>query len=306
MTLDADWVVDRRRLKRHLTAWRLLALAALVAVAAVALGLFGPGQGLVRGDHVGRLEVDGLIISDRELYERLDRAASASNMKALIVAINSAGGTVVGGEQLFAALRRVAREKPVIAVMGELAASAAYMIALGADRIYASPGTVTGSIGVILQSADVTGLLDKLGVEPVNVKSSALKAQPNPLEPMSAEARAMIEAVVNDFHGFFVALVAERRGLGADEARAVADGRVFSGRQAVENRLVDALGDERDARRWLAENRGIALDLPSVQINPPEDERLFSDLVTGTVGKMLLPERLRLDGLISVWHPSLR
>jgi protease-4 len=306
MTLDADWVVDRRRLKRHLTAWRLIALIALIAVAATVVGYLNYGQDFVRGAYVGRIDVDGLIVSDRELYEHLDDVAMQPNVKALIVNINSAGGTVVGGEQLFAALRRVAEHKPVVAVMGELAASAAYMIALGADRIFANPGTVTGSIGVIMQSADLTGLLDKLGIEPVNVKSTPLKAQPNPLEPMSAEARAMIEAVIDDFHAFFIGLVAERRGLGPAEARALGDGRIFSGSQALQNRLIDALGDERDARRWLAENRDIAPDLPTVDINLEDDERLFSDLVTGSVGKMLLPERLRLDGLISVWHPSLR
>ncbi|MDA0675277.1 MAG: signal peptide peptidase SppA [Proteobacteria bacterium] len=306
MTLDADWVVDRRRLKRHLTAWRLIALVALIAVVATAVGYLSNGQGFVRGAYVGRLDVEGMIISDRELYEHLDDIAMQPNVKALIVNINSPGGTVVGGEQLFSALRQVAEHKPVVAVMGELAASAAYMIALGADRIFANPGTVTGSIGVILQSADLTGLMDKLGIEPVNVKSSPLKAQPNPLEPVSAEARAMIEAVINDFHAFFVGLVAERRGLGPAEARALGDGRIFSGSQALQNRLIDALGDERDARRWLAENRNIALDLPTLDVDLPDDERLFSNLVTGMVGKVLLPEWLRLDGLVSIWHPSLR
>ena len=306
MTLDADWVVDRRRLKRHLTAWRLIALVALIAVVATAVGYLSNGQGFVRGAYVGRLDVEGMIISDRELYEHLDDIAMQPNVKALIVNINSPGGTVVGGEQLFSALRRVAEHKPVVAVMGELAASAAYMIALGADRIFPNPGTVTGSIGVILQSADLTGLMDKLGIKPVNVKSSPLKAQPNPLEPVSAEARAMIEAVINDFHAFFVGLVAERRGLGPAEARALGDGRIFSGSQALQNRLIDALGDERDARRWLAENRDIALDLPTLDVDLPDDGRLFSNLVKGTVGKVLLPEWLRLDGLVSVWHPSLR
>jgi protease-4 len=306
MALDADWVVDRRRLKRHLTAWRMIALAALVAGAVSFLGPWQPLGGLVGKDHVARLDVTGLILHDPDLIEALDDIAEAPHAKALIVRINSSGGTVVAGEALYRALRRVAGHKPVVAVMDDLATSAAYMTAIGADRIYASPGTVTGSIGVILQSADVTGLLEKLGVRPENVKSGPLKAQPNPLEPFTPEARAAIAQVVDDFHAFFIDLVAERRGFDRPAAVRLGDGRVFSGRQAVEKGLIDAIGDERAARRWLAEERGVAANLPVMDVDLAREGGPFVDWFERTVGKALFSEPLRLDGLISVWHPSLR
>ena len=127
--------------------------------------------------------------------------------------IDSPGGTVGGGEDLFRLLRRIAAKKPVVAVFGNLGTSGTYMTALGADRIFARKGSITGSIGVILQSADVTGLLEKLGVKSISVKSSPLKAQPNPMEPLSKDVRKATEALIEDLFSMFVDMVAKRRDL---------------------------------------------------------------------------------------------
>jgi protease-4 len=281
--------------------WRLVAVIGVVAAVFAALGRFG---GFVERAHVARIDIDGLIADDAERDEALSDVAENRAAKALIVRINSPGGTVVGGEVLYRRLRQVGEKKPVVAVMGELATSAAYMTAMGSDYIFAHDGTLTGSIGVILQTADLTGLLEKLGIKPETVKSSPLKAQPNPLEPFTAEAREATRKVVGSVYEMFVSMVEERRNLSRERVRAVADGSVFTGRQAKANGLVDALGGEREARAWLEQTHGISQSLPArdVELRGPAEE--IQDLLGGLVGKALFSERLTLDGVVSVWHPS--
>ncbi len=300
MSLDADQVLDRRRLKRRLTFWRIAAVVAVVVAVVAAVGRVGVGE-----NHVARLVVGGIILDDPWRDDALAGIAEDDNAKALIVRIDSPGGTMVGGEALYISLRAVAGKKPVVAVMGGTATSAAYMTALGADHILARAGSVTGSIGVIMQTADITGLLEKLGVKPETIKSRPLKAQPNPLELLTPEAREAARFVVLDLFEMFVDMVQQRRNLPRDKVLALADGRVFTGRQAVANGLVDALGGESDARRWLAETHAIATSLPVRDVEIEHEGALWRDLITGFVGKVLFSERLRLDGLISVWHPSL-
>ncbi|MFM2129959.1 MAG: signal peptide peptidase SppA [Pseudomonadota bacterium] len=303
MSLESDSIIDRRKLKRRLSAWRA---AAILAVAGAALAWIARDEGVIPRDYVARITVDGIIVEDEARERALRRIAEDERARALIVAINSPGGTVVGGENLYRALRRVAEKKPVVAVMGTLAASGGYMTALGADRIFARSGTLTGSIGVILQSTDVTGLLKKLGVEAEAIKSSPLKAVPNPLEPLTEEGRAATRALVMDMYEQFVAMVSERRGLDAAAARALADGRVYTGRQAVANRLVDALGGEAEARDWLAKTRQVPKSLPVRALRVRGEAQELLGLVEGIIGKTLFSERLKLDGLVSVWHPDLK
>ncbi len=301
MTHESDILVDRRRLKRGLVLWRVLAVVA--AVAAV-VALFARFDGLALRDHVARLSVEGLIVADPAIIAALGDVADDSRAKALIVRVDSPGGTFVGGESLYRALRKVAEQKPVIAVMGTVATSAGYMTAIAADRIFAHEGTITGSIGVMLQTTDITGLLGKLGVSAEAIKSAPLKATPSPLEPLTDEARAAVRAITDDMHALFTSMVAERRGLDAARARALADGRVYSGRQALKMDLVDAIGGESEARGWLAETKGIPETLPVREVEaerPAEGWWPDIDLLTG---KMFFSERLILDGLVSVWHPD--
>lgn len=302
MSLDADAFVERRRLKRGLLFWRLAALAAVVAAVAVGIARFGDGP---FADHVARIEIEGLILQDSKRDQLLADIAADPHAKALIVRIDSPGGTFTGGEALYQNLRRVAEKKPVVAVMDGLATSGGYMAAIGADRIFAGAATLTGSIGVIFQTADITGLLDKIGVKPETFKSGPLKAQPNPLEKISPAAREATQAVVRELFGEFVDMVAERRGLARDKVLAVADGRVVSGRTAQTLGLVDAIGGEIEAREWLADQRGVAKSLPARKVAPKRERQLVQDLLGDTLGKALFSERLRLDGAIAVWHPSL-
>ncbi len=304
MTQDSDLLIDRRRLKRGLALWRALAIVALVAVVVIALTRVEALTGLVQRDHVAHLVVDGLIVADPARLEAIAEVAGNPRAKALIVRIDSPGGTFVGGESLYLALGKVAEKKPVVAVMGTVATSAAYLVAIAAERVFARQGSITGSIGVIVQTADISGLLAKLGVKAEAIKSSPLKATPSPFEPLTDEVRAATQAIIDDMHALFTSIVAKRRGLAAARARQLADGRIYSGRQALEADLVDAIGGEAEARSWLAEEKGIAKSLPTheVKIDRPGAD-WFSNL-TSLAGKMFLSERLILDGLVSVWHPE--
>ena len=303
MALDTDRIVDRRRLKRRLGFWRIVAVAALIALVAVGVGRFG---GIGGGPYVAAIEISNVIFGEPARDAALRRVAADRRARALIVRINSPGGTVAGGEALFRALRLVAGRKPVVAVIGELGTSAGYMSALGSDYIIARESSITGSIGVILQSTDITGLLDKLGVKPESVKSSPLKSQPNPLEPFSEEARAATEAVVADIYDLFVGMVAERRRMSRERVAPLVDGRIFTGRQALRQGLIDGVGGEAEARDWLASAHGIAASLPVRPVKARRDGGILRDMLDDVVGKTLFSERLRLDGLISLWHPEFK
>lgn len=302
MSVDADYLVDRRRLKRRLVFWRIAAVVAIVVAVVVAVGRL---HGSAVGDHVARLTVDGIILEDPDRLDALADLAADDSVKALIVRIDSPGGTVVGGETLYRHLRLVGQSKPVVTVFGGLGTSAAYMAALGSDYIVAREGTITGSIGVILQTTDLTGMLDKIGIKPEAVKSTPLKAQPNPLEPFTPAARAAIQKVISELYVMFVNLVDERRALTRDQLAWATDGRVFGGRQALENGLVDALGGEREAREWLERTHAIAADMPIENIEIEKADEWIRRLVGERVGKVLFSERLSLDGLVSLWHPDL-
>jgi protease-4 len=302
MTLDADIYVDRRRLKRRLIAWRLIALASLVAAVLVAVGRIGLYPG---ASYIARFEVDGIILQDNKRDELLTELADDKRVKAVIVSIDSPGGSFVGGESLYIRLRDIAAKKPVVAIMAGTATSAGYMAALGAEHIIAHQGTLTGSIGVILQTADVTGLLDKIGIKPETFKSGPLKAQPNPFEKLTPEIREATQSVIQDLFGLFVDLVAERRDMPRDRVLSMADGRVFSGRQAKDLGLIDGLGGESEARAWLAETHAIDTDIPIKTVTVKRERELLRDLLESVIGKALFSERLRLDGVISVWHPVL-
>ena len=309
MVFDTDSFIDRRRLKRRLRNWRIAAIFLAVLVVVAAVGRFyGPGAlgGLDGPDRVGLLAISSIILQDQAREDAIRASARNSSIKALVVRINSPGGTVVGGESLFTALRAFAAEKPVVAVMEDLATSAGYMAALGGDYIIARQSTITGSIGVILQTTEFTGLLEKLGITAEAIKSRPLKGQPSPLEKLSEEARAATQSVVSDIFDMFVDMVSARRGMSREEVLALADGRVFTGRQAVANGLVDALGSEKEAREWLAASHDIDTGLPLMAVKIRREGGLFRDILDNAFGKALFSERLRLDGLISLWQPNLR
>ena len=256
MSTNPDQIIDRRRLKRRITAWRTLAIVA--AVAALALVVQNQIGDQIGGDHVAWLNVRGIIIESRDREESLRRVAEDDRAKALIVYIDSPGGTTYGGEELFHGLREIASEKPVVAVIGTLGTSAGYLVALASERIFARATSLTGSIGVLMETAEISKLLESIGVSTDAIKSGAFKGTPSPFEPMSEVSRTVVQSVVDDSYRWFVGILAERRGLSPDEARKLSDGRVYTGRQALKAGLIDELGAAANARQWLEHQHNIS------------------------------------------------
>jgi protease-4 len=318
--MDADQIIDRRRLKRKLVFWRVVGLLALVAAIAIGAVLaIGPERiGERSNPHVARIAINGFIADDRAELELIDRLAKNDAVKAVLVSIDSPGGATVGGEALYDALRELAQKKPTVASIKTLGASAAYMAAIATDHIVAYKSSITGSIGVLFQSPEVSEAMAKLGIKLTEVKSSPLKASPSPFEPASPEAIAVIQSLIGDTYNWFVDIVAERRKLDRPTALRLADGRVYSGRQALAAGLIDEVGGEEEAVAWLIKEKGIAADLRIVEWKKEEPASSFSfaDAAVRLLARQagfdpesaasglsrLLPQRLNLDGLQSVWQ----
>jgi protease-4 len=314
MSLTADAIVDRRRTRRRLAVWRavafVLAAIALLAVAS-ALGLLDR-LGLDR-PHIARVTVAGVITDDRDTTEMIGALAEDEAVKAIIVSIDSPGGTTSGGEALYEALRAAAAKKPTVASVGGLAASAGYMAAIATDHIVARRTAITGSIGVLFQYPNVVPLLDKVGVSVNTVKSAPLKAEPSPFSREEVPgARDVIVRLVDDTYQWFVDIVAERRKLPREEALRLADGAVYSGRQALALKLVDAVGEEDAAVAWLETTRGVEKDLPVIDRRPASGSPFdLSSSILGAAAGILgfdlrnAADQAMLDGLVSVWHPPI-
>jgi len=196
MTLETESILDRRRLRRKLGFWRGLAIVVLVgALGWVAIRIAAP-EGLTTKPQIARITVTGLITADRKQLKLLKKIAKADHVKGVIVHVNSPGGTTTGGEALYEGLRALSKKKPVVAQFGTVAASAAYITGLATDHIVARGNSITGSIGVIMQWPELTGLLDKLGVKMHEIKSGKLKAAPSPFMPVDEEARKVAEDMV--------------------------------------------------------------------------------------------------------------
>lgn len=318
MAIRADELIDRRRLRRKLTFWRIAALfIAAVAIVFASVWLVGDEFGKA-APHIAKVRIEGTITEDDELIKRLEEIRKSSAVRGVILAIDSPGGTTAGGEQIFEEVRRVAADKPVVAQVGTLAASAGYMIASASDHIVARKSSIVGSIGVLVQYPDVTGLMDKLGIKLEEVKSSPLKAEPSPFNPTTDEERAMLRSMILDSYDWFIGIVSERRQMPRAEVTALADGSIYTGRQALTKKLVDALGGEQEAVDWLA-TKGVDPKLDIVEWKPKNEDSgwIFSESLANAVARWLgVPEngadlirelggeRIFLDGLLSVWHPD--
>jgi protease IV len=316
MASEAELIIDRRRLKRRLTFWRvasvLLLIGALLALAA-ASGGFNLEK---RSDHIARVWVTGLITGDQPTLDLLEDIAKADNVKGLIIRIDSPGGTTAGSEAIYEAIRKIAKDKPVAAVMDTVAASGGYITAIAADHIVARGNTITGSIGVIFQWAEFSKLLETVGVQMQEIKSGDLKAEPSPFKPLSEKAREVSTLMVQDSFAWFTGLVAERRKLPLDKVKILSDGRVYTGRQAVAEKLIDELGGEEKAIAWMRKEKKLS---DGIEVKdwalPSEDKGLFGlglRITSGALKALGLPDLAKqaqlqkLDGLVSVWHPSLQ
>jgi protease-4 len=322
MSLDADFIVDRRRLRRKLSFWRVAAIVVIVLGIAGAAAVFANrNYAFDLRPYIARVTISGLIRGDQNRTEQLDRLASSTVARAVIVHVDSPGGTTAGSEQLFNALARLREKKPLVVVVDSLAASGGYITALAGDHIVAQQTSLVGSIGVLFQYPNVADLLGKLGVKVETIKSTPLKAAPDGFEPTSPEARAALDSIIQDSYAWFKAIVRDRRHLDDSQLQTAADGRVFTGHQAIDLKLIDELGDERTALAWLGKEKNVDTKLP---VRDYALHGRFSDLnflhaaaltLLNAVGLSALAERLEwsavgamqgfnLDGLLALWHPA--
>lgn len=321
MSSDADAIVDRRRMRRKLTFWRVCAVfVAIVAVAGLGWRLLPTGSAVDVAGGIARVKISGLIRGNQDRVEALERLAKSS-VKAVIVHIDSPGGTTAGSEQLFKSLREVQDKKPMVVVVDGLAASGGYIAALSADYIIAQQTSLVGSIGVLFQYPNFTDVMKTVGIKVEEVKSAPLKAAPNGFEPTSPEARAALESIVMDSFAWFKGMVKDRRKMDDAQLTKVSDGRVFTGRQAVELKLVDQLGDEKSALQWLEKEKQIPASTPvrDYKLEPRLRDLPFLHVAASlaeaagltafaqrieSLGAVQAIERLNLDGLLALWHPS--
>ncbi|HEY1979499.1 MAG TPA: signal peptide peptidase SppA [Xanthobacteraceae bacterium] len=322
MSLDADQIVDRRRMRRKLTFWRVLAVVLIIIGIAGGAALTSRRMGFGVRPYIARVTISGLIRGDQDRVQELDRLSKSTLARAVIVHVDSPGGTTAGSEQLYDSLSRIREKKPLVIVVDSMAASGGYITALAGDHIVAQQTSLVGSIGVLFQYPNVADLLDKIGVKVEAVKSTPLKAAPDGYEPTSPEARAALDSIIQDSYSWFKGIVQDRRHLTDSELQTAADGRVFTGHQAIGLKLIDELGDERTALAWLGKEKNVDTKLP---VRDYELKSRFGDLpflhaassaaldaagLSGVAGRLAESgafeafERFNLDGLLALWHPA--
>jgi protease-4 len=305
MSLSADSLLDRVKLKAQVKKWRTLTIvvAALLAFSIVAKS-FKLSEG--HSDSIARVAVEGIIFEDNERDKKLEDIKNDKKIQAVILYVNSPGGTIVGSESLYLAIRDIAEVKPVVAILGDVAASGGYMTAIGADYILARSGTITGSIGVMLQSFEITELAKKLGVNFVTFKSGELKGSPSPTERVTPKVESVLNESIKDSYNFFVDLVKSRRMLSPTKISEITDGRIFTGRQAEKNKLIDGLGGEKEALLWLEKEKNInTKKLPVKDIDLEPEELLIDKLYTKVMGsKSSLLSDFSGSGIMALWNPS--
>jgi protease IV len=321
MTLETEAVLDRRRMRRRLSLWRTLAVIA--GLLAIGLLLFSSADkaGLLDSRQIARVTIDGMITEDRDLLRMLKKIGESKQVSGVIVAVNSPGGTTAGGEALFEALRDVAKSKPVVAQFGTVATSAAYIAGLATDQIVARGNTITGSVGVIFQWPEFAGLLEKLGIKVNEIKSGPLKANPSPFLPLDDAGRSAAEEMVAESQRWFLNLVRTRRGIETKSVPGLEQGRVFSGRDALNHKLIDQIGGEAEVVKYLEDQRSVPKGLKIVDWKVSRDTswsfvRLGTLALARLTGIPALEEiarmsndrlaGLQLDGLLSIWHGAER
>jgi protease-4 len=322
MTFETEAVLDRRRLRRRLSLWRVLAVTA----AALALGLLlfssAAQTGLIEQRQIARITIEGIITDDRDLLGLIKKVGDSKSVSAVVLAVNSPGGTTVGGEALFEALRELATKKPLVAQFGTVATSAAYIVGLATDQIIARGNSITGSVGVIFQWPEFSQLLEKLGIKVNEIKSGPLKANPSPFQPLDEPGRKAAEKMVAESQRWFLNLVRARRMIDTAKVEGLEEGRVFSGREAHTHKLIDQIGGEPEVVKYLEDQRSVPKGLRIVDWKVSRDSdwslvRLATRALARATGISALDQlvhvvgedrlvSLRLDGLLSIWHGTER
>ncbi len=276
--------------------WSPFVTAMLIVLSAILLSFFIKGgsplkDSLLPIKRVGLVEINGVISSSKEIVAWIDELENDKNVPVILVRINSPGGGVVPSYEIYKKLLEAKEKgKKIVISMGSLAASGGYMIACAGDVIMANPGSITGSIGVILQTPDFSGLMDKIGVRMNTIKSAKYKDIGSPYRPMKTDEKEILKGVIMDAYDQFVQIVSKSRYMSVDSVRKIADGRIFTGRQALEIGLVDTIGTMEDAINLAASIGGLKTP-PAIRKKPKKKVTIF-DLLNNQVSELLIPFRL--------------
>ena len=258
-------------------------------------------QNYKKNPFIAKIYLEGMITSESNLVEKIDQLKQKQNLKGILLTINSPGGTFVSSKEIYDTLKFFDENIPVAIYMKEVATSGAYLVSLGADQIFANTGTITGSVGVILQTADISVLLNKIGVSPLVIKSGDLKAIPNPLEKTNDEQIKYIKNVVLLMQEEFSKIVKLERELTWDNLEKISDGRIFTGNQAKEINLIDEIGAENDAIDWIKKKAGLD---DNIKIIDYAKEDSFFDFLNLKFLKKFNDMNVKLnDGILAIWTP---
>ncbi len=276
----SDYLLDRLSLKSKLLFWRMIALVILTLLILYTIfDLSNKPSSTLQSPFIARISLTGEIVEDRKREQILNKLAKNDKVQAVILHLNTPGGTAYGGESLFYSIRKIASKKPVVAIVGTCAASGGYMSAIAADVIFARNTSIVGSIGTIIITEEISELSKKLGVEFIVYKSGDLKAEPLFTHKPSEKVKEITMQSVMDSYNIFVDMVIDRRKLSKNEVLPLADGRIFTGHQALQNKLIDAIGGEGEAVIWLEDHKNIAKDINIKDISLQDKEEMFSKFI---------------------------
>lgn len=295
--------------------WRLItflvAVLALIVIGSVLQNKASSSSGLLSEAHIARIHIEGMIMDEDDYIKKIDEITENEDVKAVIIRVNSPGGTTVDSDILYQSLRRLSQKKPTVTQIHNVAASGGYIVSMASDYIIANGNSITGSVGVIMQVPEASELMKKIGVSITEIKTSPLKGEPTPYAPLQGQARDNIKAMVDDSFQWFLGVVKERRNMSDQNFKQATNGGVFTGRQAVKLGLIDSIGNEKTALNWLKTKHKVDDSLEIIDIHKPveEDEMLFPHILSsiteyffGFSLKNKTQPLLLVDGLLTVWH----
>ena len=287
----AHYFSERKSLIKKSIVIALLSLLTLVIL----------NQNFKENPFIAKLYLDGMINNESDFLEKIKQLKQNNNFKALLIIVNSPGGTFVSSKEIYDSLKLIDEKIPVAVYMKEVATSGAYLVSLGADKIFANTGTITGSIGVILQTIDITLLLDKIGINPLVLKSGDLKAVPNPIEKTTYSQIDYIKNIVLLMQEEFNKIVNTERKISLENQKIINDGRIFTSNQAKEINLIDEIGQEENALDWLKKKAG--LDDKIKILDYAEKDDLFNFLNLKFLKKISNTDLKLTDGILAIWTP---
>ena len=253
---------------------------------------------------IGKIHLEGIINDKNELISQLNEISQNKNIKGLLLIINSPGGTFVSSREIQDSLEKISAKIPTSAYMKEMATSGAYLASMGVQKIFANQGTITGSIGVILQTAQLTSLMEKIGVKPIVIKSGELKATPNPLEKLDEEKINYLKKIIVQLQKEFIDIVKQKRNLNQTIIKEISTGRIFTSKQALKLNLIDFIGNETDALDWIKKEGGLDQEIDVIELD--KKNSLYNILNTTFLKNSLKPFNLNLNnGILAIWTPGL-